>query len=257
MCRIASQLAGGLGFAVMGLALLSLFAAEHARAQQPAADNPFADNASAEIQADGNPFGGAAERPAEPRAKVRQLPAAAPSDVDSLNAKIRQTLLMPTIMEFVEMPLQDAMSYLKDYHGIQIQLDTKALEEAGVGSDTPVTRTLNGVPLFMALRLMLDELDLTYAVRGGMLLVTTKEKAASNFELRVYDVEESVGHGLTTEAVNEMLKSLSGSSQSECKLDGRLQIVPFHNLLIVRASQQDQEELVSLLTKIKAKLHAD
>ena len=50
-------------------------------------------------------------------------------------------------MEFVETTLADAVSYLKDCHGIEIQLDARALEDAGAGSDTPIMRELKGVSL--------------------------------------------------------------------------------------------------------------
>ena len=56
--------------------------------------------------------------------------------------KIREELAKPTTMEFIETPLQDAVDYLKDLHSIEIQLDSKALEEAGVSNETPVSRTL-------------------------------------------------------------------------------------------------------------------
>ncbi len=32
-------------------------------------------------------------------------------------------------------------------HGIEIQLDNRALEEAGMGTDTPVTRHVKGITL--------------------------------------------------------------------------------------------------------------
>ena len=65
----------------------------------------------------------------------------------------------PTKMEFTETPLQDAIDYLRDLHGIEIQLDTKALEDAGIGSETPVTRNLHGVSLKSGLRLLLRDME--------------------------------------------------------------------------------------------------
>ena len=46
----------------------------------------------------------------------------------------------PTTMDFTETPLQDAVDYLKELHNIEIQLDTKALGDAGIAPDTAVTR---------------------------------------------------------------------------------------------------------------------
>ena len=60
-------------------------------------------------------------------------------------------------------PDRDVIEYLKDLHGIEIQIDKKALDDVGVQPDTPVTRTLKGISLRSALRLTLKDLDLTDA----------------------------------------------------------------------------------------------
>ena len=80
--------------------------------------------------------------------------------------KIEAALKSPTQLEFVDTPLTDVIDYLKDYHQIEIQLDKKAMEEAGTGSDTPVTKNLKGVSLKSALRLMLNDLSLTLLDQG-------------------------------------------------------------------------------------------
>ena len=51
--------------------------------------------------------------------------------VSPAEKRIREALAEPTKMEFNEMPLQDAVTFIKDYHAIEIQLDTRALEDAG------------------------------------------------------------------------------------------------------------------------------
>jgi len=83
----------------------------------------------------------------------------------SAEKKIHDALKSPTQLEFVETPLSDVIDYLKDYHGIEIQLDTKALGDVGIGSDTPVTKNLKGITLRSALRLMLHDLNLTTSFR--------------------------------------------------------------------------------------------
>ena len=45
----------------------------------------------------------------------------------------------------------------------QIVLDARVLDNVGVGNDTPVTVNLNGVTLRLALRTLLNDLELTYA----------------------------------------------------------------------------------------------
>ncbi len=112
--------------------------------------------------------------------------------VGPAEAKITKALDDETTLEFVETPLQDVVDYLKDLHGIEIQLDGKALEEAGVGSDTPVTRNLKGITLRSALRLMLGALELTYVIKDEVLLITTKEKADAELVTKAYPVADLV-----------------------------------------------------------------
>ncbi len=87
------------------------------------------------------------------------------------------------------------IDYLKDRHHIDIQLDKKAMEDAGIGTDTPVTEVLKGVSLRSALRLMLHKLGLTYLIQNEVLLITTPEAAESKLATRVYPVADIVGAG--------------------------------------------------------------
>ena len=106
--------------------------------------------------------------------------------------KIEAALKTPTQLEFVDTPLTDVIDYLKDYHQIEIQLDKKAMEDAGVGTDTPVTKSLKGVSLRSALRLMLAELNLKYVIKDEVLLITTTEAAENMLTTRVYSVADLV-----------------------------------------------------------------
>ena len=88
-------------------------------------------------------------------------------------------------MRFIEdTPLEDVLKYLatatrapygKD---IPIYLDPLGLQEAEK-SLTSTVRNLefDGVPLKTSLRLCLDQLDLSYRIRDGLLLITSKESA--------------------------------------------------------------------------------
>ena len=92
-----------------------------------------------------------------------------------------------------ETPLGDVVQQLRDLAGIPIQLDQKALEEAGIAPDTPVTGKLGaGISLRSALRLLLGNVDLTYLIKNEVLLVTTKEKAETNLVVKVYPVADLV-----------------------------------------------------------------
>ena len=76
-----------------------------------------------------------------------------------------------TELEFVDQPLIDVIEYLKERHNIEIVLDAKALLDAGIGFDTPITRNIRGISLKSALELVLGELDLTCYAEGDRLIV--------------------------------------------------------------------------------------
>jgi len=106
--------------------------------------------------------------------------------------KILQQLDSPTQLEFSETPLNDVIQYLKDFHKIEIQLDKKALEAAGVNTDKAVTINLKGVSLRSALRLLLRELDLTYIIQNEVLLITSPDEAQNRLSTKVYPVADLV-----------------------------------------------------------------
>ena len=96
---------------------------------------------------------------------------------DPREASIRAALDQKTDIDFVETPLKDAIDFLAAKHAIPIVLNAKNLEEAGVNIDTPVTKRLKGLTLRSTLNLLLDELELTYAVQNGVLMITTEAEA--------------------------------------------------------------------------------
>ena len=107
--------------------------------------------------------------------------------------KIEQELDKPTQLQFVETPLQDVIDYLKKRHGIEIQVDRKALSDVGLDPSTlPITRNLKGLSLRSALELTLRELDLTYLVGDEVLLITTLEEAKARLTTKFYPVADLI-----------------------------------------------------------------
>ncbi|HEX3655494.1 MAG TPA: hypothetical protein VHV55_06805 [Pirellulales bacterium] len=125
------------------------------------------------------------------------------------SAHIEKALDEPTEVEFIEAPLTDVIEFLKTRHQVEMQLDRKALDEAGVAADTQITRNLKGISLRSALRLMLRDLELTYVIRDEVLLITTVSNAETIHTTRVY-------------AVGDLLRSAS---------DDALQSNPAHDLI--------------------------
>ncbi len=112
--------------------------------------------------------------------------------VSPAEKKIREALDQDTAMDFDETPLSDAVDYLKDLHGIEIQFDRRALDEAAVGSDLPVTLHLKGISLRAALRHLLSPMQLTTVVKDEVLLITTQSQAETLLVTKAYPVADLV-----------------------------------------------------------------
>ncbi len=103
-------------------------------------------------------------------------------------SKIEKALASESEMDFAETPLSEVVDFLKDRHGIEIQIDRKALEDVGIRTDEPITRKLKGISLRAGLRLMLSELELTYVIQDEVLLITTPEEAETQLSTAIYPV---------------------------------------------------------------------
>lgn len=102
--------------------------------------------------------------------------------------KILAALAAQTSMNYIDQPLADVVHDLRKEYGIEIQLDNKALTDEGIGSDTPVTRRIEGISLESALRLTLSEMDMTYVLKNEVLFITTKTEAENMLATRMYPV---------------------------------------------------------------------
>lgn len=202
---------------------------------------------------------GDVEKPSAERTRPRPqttLSAAVSPVENESTEKIKKALVSPTQMHFKDAPLRDVVDYLRDYHEIEIQLDKKALEDVGIGSDTPITVNLKSVSLRTALRLLLKEHGMTYIIQGGVLLITSPDGAQDHLETCVYLVGDLVLPPNSTEETQldqgfDTLINVIKSTVKPTTWDssgGAGSIVPFwNNLSIVVSQSQDVLEGVDLL----------
>lgn len=115
------------------------------------------------------------------------IASAAPRDSER---KIRAALKKEVVLDFEKTPITEAVAYIKDFVGVEIQLDLKALSDAGIESDTPITFDIKGVSLKSALNLMLRPLDLTYVYKDEVLLITTPSQVEKYLKVKVYDIRD-------------------------------------------------------------------
>jgi hypothetical protein len=121
--------------------------------------------------------------------------------VASANARILDALEQPVPMPFDdETPLEDVLKHIKAEtrspggQSIQIYVNPIGLQEAEKTMTSTIRNIdLEGVPLKTSLRHLLDQLDLAYSIRGGLLHITSKE---SNVTPAYHDPFLIVGHCL-------------------------------------------------------------
>lgn len=115
------------------------------------------------------------------------------SEVEKLNTEaIRKNPLEQKVsLHFDNSPLADALSRIAKTKGINIALDSAALNESGLTADHPVSINVDNITLRSALDLLLTPLDLVGTLDGEVLKVTTKERAFP-MTTRAYSVADLV-----------------------------------------------------------------
>lgn len=108
-------------------------------------------------------------------------------------ARLLETLEQPlqTTLHFDKTPLDAALQYIADTHGVSIVLDRPKLELETAGSTAPVTATLQGLKLRSALAALLRPLDATYVVRDEVIYITSRDSDKATVA-RVYYVGDLV-----------------------------------------------------------------
>jgi hypothetical protein len=152
---------------------------------------------------------------AQSAADEKSTPTVEKVSPEQIKEDIRQALEETTVMEFVDTSLEDVIEYLKDMHKqkhphFEMVLDTKTLNDLGIMPDVTVTKSLKGITLRAALRLVLRDLGLTYVIRDDVLVITTPENACY---LKVYDVADLVA---AKEGEAAVLDSLMGMVTKIC-----------------------------------------
>ncbi len=121
-------------------------------------------------------------------------------------AKILDALAADTELEFTNAPLDAVIEHLKETHDIDMEINTRALDDVGVATDEPITLNLSQkISLRSALMLLVEPLRLTYVVRDDELLITTPEDAENRF--KVYPVGDLV---LPTDSMTYLMGGQGG-----------------------------------------------
>lgn len=119
----------------------------------------------------------------------------APLAVTEAESKIAAALNKPTRLDFVDTPLKDVITFLSEAHSIPISINRKALEEAGVDVEMPVSHQIRDLRLATALQLLLRPLGLTYDTTDELMEITTPEDLLARPHIRLYDCRDLLALG--------------------------------------------------------------
>ncbi|MHB8970804.1 MAG: hypothetical protein ACYC3X_15910 [Pirellulaceae bacterium] len=186
---------------------------------------------------------------ASPEAATGQTPASTNRRLQAFQT-ISAALDEETLMEFNDAPLSEVVDYLKSVKNIPIVLERRGLENAGMGSDTPISVSLNGIALRSCLARILGELDLDYVIANEALVITSKEAARTQLDPRIY---QTAGLRIAEDKLIEIIVSMIAPDTWE-ETGGTGKITSLgdesHGLAIAQ-TDQIHDQITDLLEKLR------
>lgn len=113
----------------------------------------------------------------------------------AVNTRVMMDQILPqTTMN--DLPLKDAITYLRSITGANIFVNWNVLQNAGISKLTPVSLTLQNVSARKTLSLILEEVSpqtpLVFYIHQNVLMITTRSDANRRLVTRVYPVGDLV-----------------------------------------------------------------
>jgi hypothetical protein len=171
-----------------------------------------------------------------------------------LELVIEGILDAPATIEANETPLDVVLAEISRAHdNVTIVLDRRALEDAAIQPDAPISAHFVGIPLRTSLESILDPLGLTYVVDKHLLKITTKEAAGAKIFVRVYHLGELGKLVQNDEQLNQLSELLQSTALKETAeaTGGESSVQKFRHLLIIRAPYHGQRAVRELLADLR------
>lgn len=190
-------------------------------------------------------------------------------DIDEDAQSVRAALERPIDLTCSDLPLADFVEQLSKLGNLNIVLDVKALNEAGVGTDTVVTVDAKNLPLKLVMARALRPLDLTWVVQHGVVSVTSFDDTESRLAIRLYAVRDLGLSFLNNEANLDLDGLPTKSRDSFDELIGTIKITVAPDswddaggpgaampcvhppLVVVAQTEEVHEQLAELLARIR------
>lgn len=167
---------------------------------------------------------------------------------DALRSKLSKTKID---VQFNGIPLAGVLEVISEQIGVDVYADEKSLEGQGVAVDEPVLLHFkNQVSVRNALTLLLSPLGLTYNIRHGMIVVTSRDDEKQS--VRTYDLSYILPDSST---VHELMSVIRTSVQPDVwDLGGGTSTLGvFGSMLVVNANELTHHDLERLLRELATK----
>lgn len=160
------------------------------------------------------------------------------------------------------MTLEQLADYLRTQFQMNVVLDERALDEVGLGSDTPIAGLhLKGVPLEEALLMILEQLELTFILRDVGLVMTTPERAEEHLDVHVYPVadlifweQDSVRGRYFADydtLIDAITSSIAPDTWDEVGGAGSIEAYPISQSLVIGQSRQVHTRIRALIRTLR------
>ena len=176
---------------------------------------------------------------------------------ESLDLTKQQRLLNTEIeLDFTDQPLSDVVAWFSEQLDDDVDIDTEALTEEGIATDSPVT-VQGRWPARIAMQLILDPMQLTIGLNHGVIQITTKARAHDRLQAVVYDVADFLQAGVTIDDLDRIIvNSTSGPWQPRGSEARTITEFP-GGLLVIRQRADVQTEVAVLLLDLRQALSND
>ncbi len=141
------------------------------------------------------------------------LPGATPAD-RAVRQKLEET---PVTFTFNEQPFEEAMQFLAALGDVNIVVD-----HAKVEAGKTITLKLTEVPLLTALKLSVEQAGLKWAVRDGVVVISTEDGVKSEPVTGVYDVTDMLHPAPDFEGPEISLGNMATRSSKKDNTDNTL-----------------------------------
>lgn len=182
--------------------------------------------------------------------------------------EIQKALSADTKCDFPDVPLSEVLQYFQTQHGINIYLDTQALEQEGLTADEPINVSLSGISLKSALNIVLNPLGLDYVIDNEVLKITSQAKSNRTLKVRIYPVADLCDTPDDYEALENVIRNTClDLRQKNWSADGlviggpntqpipqrnpTISVVPQCKAIVINQTDRVHTKIVDLLSQLR------